>query len=55
MQRYTGKGNKKKKPILAFCVYAEIAIREANTIRRTGLIAFVTVRHDSLDFANAEA
>lgn len=55
VQRNTGKGNKKIKPILAFCVYAEIVIREASTIRRTVLIACVTVRQNSLDFANAEA
>lgn len=47
------KGN--KNIIRAFCVYVEIVIRLASTIRRAGLIAFVTVHEKSLDFADAEA
>lgn len=43
----------KKKTILAFCVYAEIVICMAISIRITGFVAF-TMRKNSLNIAAAE-
>lgn len=47
------KGNKKI-TILAFCVYFEKVTSATSTIRRTGLIAFFTLRENFVDFTNAK-
>lgn len=46
---------KVKNTILTFCIYVEMVIIMTSTIRRAGLIAFVTMCKNSLDFTEAEA
>lgn len=43
-----------KNTILTFCVYVDIVIRAASTIRRAGLVALGTLREKSWDFADAK-